>query len=476
LTAVLSKQTARRALAAVAGGYRTYDTTTGGSSSTAIIAALSGIGADYLLAMPWGLANDGTQALSFRRASQLDSTTVTFANAFGGTIATAVSMDFYPFRPSLYTEALNRAMAKLYPGVYRIVTSHLITHAARKTGQGNAVYPFPRNMQRVHRLTHWGSTVATDLFDRAASTTTPGDGWTVDVGTFGVISERGYAVTDADGDRMSRTEDMKDGVLEMIVRGTLNSGATYRSPALLFRMAEDYTGAIDYANCLVVRLLNAVVDLRKRDGGTETSLATATQTTSDGVDYVLRVQFVGDRIRVWVDDLELISFQLTGLNAKYLQNPRVGVRLDKGGSPATAARFDDFYAFGQTSPFEWTDWEQNRDSFTLNIPAISTTAPTGLLLVEGSAPLTAFAADGTEALVTDTTAIVEIATTDFAYLTLIEQARAELFRLLSAEIYPTGIPQNSAQYLELAKEAAMNAAAMKRMPRAAAGFRHAQIV
>lgn len=459
-TAQVSKQTLRRAVAGP-GGYRTRSTTGTGTATTAIIAALSGIGADYVLDMPWGLANDGNNAGEFRRASSFSGTTVTFADGFTNAVANSVSMDFYPYLPTLYTEAANRAMRKLYQRdkAYRLVNSHIIPHSERKL-DGSGYYALPRNMDRVHQLSVLGSLALRDLFDRADSTTEPGNSWVETAGNWGIISERLYAQSDANGDHVTRDLDLKDGVIQAIVRGTLNSATTYRTPALTFRIAEDRNGAIDTTNYLAVRLLNAVVDLRKVDSSTESSLTTATQTTTDGTDYLLRVQFRGTHIMIWVDDVLLIDYNLTGLNEKYTEYPRAGIRWDTAGSPATAARVDDYYAFHAEGLTIWPDWRQSGDNNILEIPAFGDRAPTGILYVEGGTILTTLTADNVASLDADGTARVEIETTDRAYETLIEQARAELYLMLGEQVYPTGLSQNSEQYLRIAQQHAENARQM----------------
>ena len=101
IAAQTSKLTARRALAEitvgpdrVTSGYRTY-TADSGSTTTAVIGGLSGIGSDYILALPWAVNNtDLSVPFEFRRAIELSGTTVTFANAFGAAIAGAEEIEF----------------------------------------------------------------------------------------------------------------------------------------------------------------------------------------------------------------------------------------------------------------------------------------------------------------------------------------------------------------------------------------------
>jgi len=472
--ATISKRTLRRAIAGRS--YRTRATTGSGSTTSAVIAALSGIGSDYVLDMPWGLCNDGNNAGEFRRATGLSATTVSFANAYTNTVASGVSMEFYPYPPNLYSEAIDQAIRKLNAQngkVYRLVNSHIIPHSERKLNS-SGYYSLPRNMVRVFEISMMGRRRLRDLFDRADSTTEPGNSWVETSGNLGISNEQLYQPSLSNGAHITRDLNMKDGVIEATLRGILNSGSTYCSPALTFRIAEDRNGDIDTDDYLVVRLLNAVVDLRKlTDGASESSLTTAAQTTADSTDYVVRVQLRGANIRIWVDDVELINYDLLGLNLKYTENPRVGIRWDVGGSPSNVARVRSYYAFGAEALGIWPDWSQDGDNTALVIPRNGNAAPTGLLYLQGRAPLTTLTADGVDSIDSDTTAKVEITTTDQAYECLLEQARAELFRLLGSEIYPTGIPHNSQQYLQLAQQHERQAQQMIGMTRPKAQMRGA---
>ena len=479
IAATITKQQARRALADITvhqdlngnwiTGYRNYDTTALGTSTTAIIAGLSGIGADYILDLPWWLANDGNNAGEFRRATSFSGTTVTVANAYTNAMASAVDMDCYPYRPPIYSIAFNRAIPKVYPGIHRYLTSHIITNAERKDGQYGGVYSVPRNMRRVHKVSRWAKLRLRDLFDRADSTTSAGPGWTNASGdTFGVSSEELYSVGAADGDYVTRPEKMRDGVIEFTTRGTLASSTVYRTIGLRFRHAEDRTGALDHNNYLELRLLSSTgaasggrVDLRKVDGGTESSLATGNLTTSNGVDYRVRVECFGARIGVWVDDVQYIDFELTGLNLKYLDYTRWGFREDVAGAPGTAARVAEVYAFETTQPVEWNDIRVDRGGQSFTLGELGGTHPTGQLLVEGSEQLTLFATDNTESLVNDGTALLELATTNEAWQTLVQAAAEELYAMLG--------------YRELRLEAEAVLATMVRMPRPKTTGRHAQL-
>mgnify|MGYP001608779323 CR=1 FL=1 len=470
--ATLSKQTLRRDIAGP-GGYRTRTTTGGGTTTTAIIAALSGIGSDYVLDMPWGLANDLVNAGEFHRAIGLSGTTVTFADAFSvGVIANATSMDFYPYPPFLYTEAANRAARKLYQDgkVYRLVNSHIISHADININAGT-FYSAPRNMDRLFQIQRMGRQYLGDQFNRAAASV--GNGWVQTTGSWDIIGEELRSSSDANADLLTYPLILPDGVIQASLRGTILSGATYRSPALAFRIADDYTGAIDTTNYLLVRLLNSQIQLRKVDAGTESSLSAAVHVPADGTIYQVRPMFRGANIRVWVDDVELLSYNLLGGDLKYLGYPRVGIRWDKAGAPATAARVSEYYAYNAQGYGIWPDWEQEGDNSAIEIPARGNVRPTGILYFEGMGPLSSLAADTASTVVSDSTAVVEMAATDRAYETFLMQARAELQYMLASQVYPTGLPESSEKHLLNAKAYEAVAKTMVGMTRPTAHGRHA---
>src|SRR3990167_1253878 len=158
LTAQTAGNTLRRALAEIAGGYRSYTTTSAGNAggTTFLVSGLDGIGSDYVLDMPWALQVDGANIREFRRATGLSGSTVTVATAYTAQVASAVTMDMYPFRPPLYKQALNRAFQKLYPSVYRLVMDCIVADLTRKGHDGAAMddfYSMPPNMDSVEAVT-----------------------------------------------------------------------------------------------------------------------------------------------------------------------------------------------------------------------------------------------------------------------------------------------------------------------------------
>ena len=284
-------------------------------------------------------------------------------------------------------------------------------------------------MVKAQAISVGGIQVIGDRFNRVTSASAPGNSWTASAGTWGVTGERLYSVTDADADFITWDALLRDGYLQYTLTGTTNHDTVYRTPSLAFRIRKDYLEAIDTTTCLLVRLLGtstlAYVDLRKNDGGTEESLATAAQTTVNGTYYVTGVEFEGTLVRVWVNGVQLLQHQLVGSDVKYLDYDSVGVRLDKAGSPATAARVDDFFAYSVHNRRSVSNWGQSGDRLTLSLSSPSSNY---LYTIEGSAPLSALAADTTQGTIaSDSTAALEIQTTDPAYQLLIDMARLCLF-------------------------------------------------
>lgn len=392
--------------------------------TTAVFASLIGkptSSIDNLYLLQTGATNTG----EWRPITSFDPSngTITVARAFTAQTASAQTSELHAISPALYTLAGNEATDKTYPAVYRLVEGHYILN------YGQSLIGVPRNMRDVLRIRRGGLQLIGDKFDRANSTTAPGGSWVETTGNWGVISERLYAESDADADFVTHDPDLRDGYIRATVRGELNHATTIRIPNIAFRIREDYLKAVDTTTCLLVELRNGAVDLRKNDAGTESSLATATQTTTNGVDYLVEIEYEGTMVRVWVDGVLLISHELLGTDVKYLEYPQVGVRWDKGGSPTTAARADDFYAYSLQSMVEVTNWRQTGDRVALEL---DTPGYSNLFHVEGRAVLTEGAADSTfEAIASDATAVYEIQTTDPSWNVLVDTAKYLLYEHLS---------------------------------------------
>ena len=396
-----------------------------------MFSSLTGLNAPDIIGK-YLLLTSGTNISEWRFASGFtdSSGTVTVPRAYTGQVAGSVTAELHEFRPDWYTQAIIQAIREVYPHVYRPILSYIVPgfgSGSAEGGGGNS-YRVPRNMRDVLRVLIGGDLKIRDLFDRADSTTDPGAGWTEATGNFGVISERFYSVDDGNGDLAIRAESLPNGMIQCIVRGTLLSGTVYRIPSIVFRCMEDRTGAIPAAasrSYLVARLNASNVELRNVDVGSEDALVQISTTTSDGTDYVLRTAFQGRTVRVWVDDVLLIAYELIGLNEKYINYGRFGVRWDLSGAPATAARFDDYQAWSLDSLHELGDWEQAADRITLRSPGHGRVGPSSssILQIEGRAMLTAPTDDTTfETLDTDTTDRMEIQLTEPAWGLLLNYA------------------------------------------------------
>ena len=417
--AVLDKRAIREAVSVRVGDWLPYTTSGAGNGggTTVVVSALIGRAFDGIINR-YILLTSGTNDAQWRVATAFDATTgtITVDRAYTAQVASGVTLELHTFRPDiLSTQAPNAALQDLYPAI-----SKPYLHHAFPWESGDAVYGTPRGMKRITRVLTCvaSSQRLADHFDRANSTTTAGGDWTTTngQGTWGVSSERLYSVTDVDADLLlaQSNPQVRDGVLQAIVRGD-TTASHFRVFSLLFRVREGYDGTPDTTNCLLVRVLNGQVDLRKRDGGTETSLTTATVTTTEDVDYLVRVMFQGNRIRVWLDDVLVTDYALVGLNAKYAQYGHAGIRLDLTGSPslaATATRLDDYRLHELVGTLELTDWQPAADGEGLQLSARGTGggAVAGRMLwIEGIGPLTQLAADTTFGTITaDSTDVVEL--------------------------------------------------------------------
>lgn len=457
----------------LAGADREGRTTTGaGSTTTVVSSAVIGRQVDFYRGK-YLLMTSGTASGEWRTITDFTSSSGTFtiAPALSAGSGSGSTFEIYTLAPHLATIAVNRAIPKAHPAICKPEVDYAICLNARTRAMG-----IPRGIEDLWAVyvEDYSSQKLKDRFDRADSATSIGGEWTVTAGTWGLTGERGYSVSDADADFITYDAELEDGMVSCIIRGTLNHATVYRVPILAFRIREDYLGAIDTTNCLLVEVRNALVDLRKVDDGTESSLTTAAATTSDGVDYVPRVRFEGPIVTVWLDDVEVIRYELTGLNLKYLDFPRVGVRWDKGGSPATAARIDDFRAHRIVPFSRHHNWQLSPDKQVAEFgsqdgPNLSTDH---WVRFEGSAPLTLLDADTTDGtLATDSTARLELEAEGPHWDLFLEYCFAEYYKLGTDPAWNLR-PETWSVYEAKAANAAENAERMRgksryRMPRPA---------
>lgn len=459
--ASLSKRDIRPDVAAILGDNWPLETTGAGAANgtTAVFASLIGVPI-AAVQNKCLLLEEGTNDGEYRIASGFAPATgtVTLRRAYTAQVATAMSAHLHEFSPHLYTLGVNDAIRDGYRAIHRPILHHTFV---RQPGTQRTV-PLPRGMERVMRVLECrrSSEALRDYFDRTASTTDPGSKWTASVGTWGVTSEGLYAPGDTDADRLlaATNPQVKNGVLEGMVRGDTTGGAS-RVLSLVFRYE-------DASNYLLVRLLNGQMDLRKVDGGSESSLTTGTLTTTEDADYLLRVMFDGSWVRVWVDDVEYIHYELTGTNLKYLGYDEsgtgtfgnVGVRLDKAGSPslaATATRLSHYFLHELVGTVERGDWAARHGGRMIELRTLNrgrSLVEGRMLWLEGMAELTQLTADTTfEALASDATARVEIQTADPAYEVLVELAAAAVLRY-AAQPAHTNSPEKRREYAALAAD------------------------
>lgn len=201
--------------------------------------------------------------------------------------------------------------------------------------------PFKPSVTDAGVLTWVHATLAYDLFDRTSTTTLSsanvGGAWTAVSGTWGAISNEAYMPSDsALGIAILPTVGTGDYVLSCSVKGTIASPTVNRVPTLVFRY-------IDANNYLCVWINNSSIVFSKNDGNVWSNFDTVSQTTTDGTSYLIRIRCKGNNIKVWVDGVPKVDRDLTGGDAtKFGTSGITGIRMTKQGSPATAARWNNF--------------------------------------------------------------------------------------------------------------------------------------
>ena len=456
----LSKRTIRHDVASLLGDNWPLATSGAGNGggTTAVFASLAGeppsnVVNKYLLIEE--STNDGEYRVTTTPFTA-SSGTITVRRAYTAQVATSIDSYLHEFSPHLYTLGINEAFRQCYRAVYR---EHLHHTFIREAGQKTV--PLPRGMERVMRVMEcrYSSEKLRDFFDRTASATDPGGKWTAATGTtWGVTSEGLYCVSDTNGDIIlaATNPQMKNGVIECVIRGDTTDAAG-RVLDALFRYE-------DTSNFLYVRLYNDTVDLRRRSGGSEASLTTATVTLTENVDYVLRIMFDGSWISIWIDDRQVVMYELTGRNLQYLGYDEsgtgtygnVGFRLVKDSTPslaATATRVSHYFAHALVGRMERRDWKQAPSGRMIELQTMGrgwSTTQGRMLWLEGASELTAVGADTAfEILATDSTATVEIQTTDPAYEILLKYAAWAVLRDAAMPGH-TSNPEKRKEYAERA--------------------------
>ena len=473
----LTKKQLRDALSFKMGTVIDRFATTGAGTSTTIISSdVSGHPPDEFVGA-YALVLTGAESVKWREVTLYTSSSgqFTVVPALAGAPGSAVTVEIHGLRPDLYTLALNDAIKEVY-GALQIP---LRNWGGVLTQAGLYAYPVPRNFIDITRILYEieGARVYYDTFVRANSTTTPGTSssghtYTISAGdTFGISSNLLYSESDTTGDLCIVDVNETDGSLEADLLGDLTpaAGTDYRTPDLVFRYN-------DSSNFLAVQLLNGVVDLYKVDGGTTTSLATATQTTSDNVYYKTRVEFIGTRIKVFVDEVEVLNHELIGPNYKYVGDDaiddtydQVGFRLQRAGTPTTNARWRraSFRKVGSVA--ERTDWKLAPDKRTVLFGQNSTGhqgfSDGRALIFEGYSYLTALADDATfGTLTSDGTSTVELTLATRETDLLVAYARYFLYKRLSSP-FLTRYMEAQDKFAQLAQEALQEALLTKNRAR-----------
>ncbi len=459
----LTPRAIRVDVASIIGDDLPLETTSGGTSTTAIFSSLIGTPLAYIQNKHL-LIEEGEEDSEWRVASNFAPATgtITVRNAYSGAIASAMSAHLHEFSPHLYVAAINEASAMLSLAVTRPILYH---HFVRDPGWQRSI-ALPRDMERVLRVLEDGevSEAMRDYIDRPDSGVTAGPLWRATIGQWGVSSDAIYCVSDTNNDMVETATDTfaQNGIIQAVVRGD-TTAAAFRVITLQFRKEDD-------TNYLGVNMVNGALNLIKVDGGTESTLATVAMTTTENVDYVVRIMFDGPRIRVWVDDRELLNHELLGQNLQYLgyredtgeTYHRVGFRLDKTGSPslaATATVVRNYFVHRLVTQGERMDWERSPDRKMIRLNTMNrghSLSEGRLIWVEGIAPLSEISAPVFEELVNDTTVTVQIERTDPAYQVLTNWA-AYLVLDKASNITSTGDPAKRAEYTQRAERQLMKA-------------------
>lgn len=168
-----------------------------------------------------------------------------------------------------------------------------------------------------------------DAADSAASVGSADTGQPAIVaqGTWGRSSGKAYSVSDADGD----TVNWDAGVANGILTATMRAGSP-RISELVFR-------GTDAANCLLLRPGPAVMRLYTIMGGSFAEVASGSALGSDDTSRAYHIEMAGTAVRVYMNGVFCLSYAPTAL--PLVTGTRVGLRLEKTGTPTLPATWDD---------------------------------------------------------------------------------------------------------------------------------------
>lgn len=181
----------------------------------------------------------------------------------------------------------------------------------RVTRSGRAIMRIPQPVPPAYTV-H-------DTFTRADSTTTlgttdTGQAWTAHTGTWGIVSNQGYLVTQS-GDSVATVNSTKSDIdMTCTIKHVTETSLVFR--------------AIDNNNYLLVLVNNSNIELWRRVAGAYTQIATtATAHISGGV-YVVRIVASGTSITVYEDGVSKIATT----SSQFQTETRVGLRCNTTGS------------------------------------------------------------------------------------------------------------------------------------------------
>lgn len=178
-----------------------------------------------------------------------------------------------------------------------------------------------------------------DGFNRADNALTMGNAntgqaWSSDSGTWGILSNKSYCVSDTDGNTTtSEALSTSDYSVSCTITGQTVTAADRRIIGLCFR-------GLDSINILRARIMQGAIALQKFDAGVITALASSAFSDVDGVAYTYRVLCQGNNVKVFVDGTLYIDFTLSGGDVKYAAYTKVGFRLTKTATASIPANSD----------------------------------------------------------------------------------------------------------------------------------------
>lgn len=171
--------------------------------------------------------------------------------------------------------------------------------------------------------------------DGAIGSAESGQAYTNVQGTAAITSNEGYFSSDTHADRWEIDSGVGDGIFSLDVKGDVDPAASgLRIPGLTIRG--------DGSTFLYERLGNDnKVQLYKAEPSLTLLAEAAIAEPSDNTYYTLSALAIGTAVKVFVNGALYVSHTLAGGDATAFPNTktRVGSRLNKSGSPATAARF-----------------------------------------------------------------------------------------------------------------------------------------